>query len=488
MSILNFDGPSGRNFGKPFKVVLGIGALTAVVAVASTLAANININSGPVEFGQGVAQTTACDDSITVTPRTQFLNSNDSDTVGSQVVTVGAANPDAFIIRAEDRNLFYVGMPIVFEGEDVLTNDPTEVVSIETDTISSSMGYPYFADVTEVYVIVVATDIFDFPTQTTARVGGSGFRFSGVEVRDIDATEGNCRGKTFTLKAYGETETAALATYSVFVGENGFSSGDGSIESFSTGTSSSGFSLTFRSLTISANSVYKITIESSEQINSASVPWSSVTWNESNQSGPSVYANSLTSGKPSWIDEVTTGGDLEYSFSSNGMGIQGNADSLTFPYVSAFTIPHDEKVRVEFIFGYYTRCDDQGMILYSESATPIWNWGMTQNGLIAQWNCGFPEIGWPNGDTYPEDEEMLSLLEIGSAYRGIIDYDPNLSDSNFRLTTKTFNGQIIDSIAINQVLPEGEDYKIGFSSDSDGSDMGQSEGMSYFKNLKITIG
>jgi hypothetical protein len=264
MSILNFDGPSGRNFGKPFRVILGIGALAAVVAVASTLAANININSGPVEFGQGVAQTTACDDSITVTPRTQFLNSNDSDTVGSQVVTVGPVNEDAFIIRVEDRNLFYIGMPIVFEGNDVLTNDPTEVVSIETDTISSDMGYPYFADVTEVYVIVVASDIFDAPIETTARVGGSGFQFSGVEVRDIDATEGNCRGKTFTLKAYGDTETAALATYSVFVGENGFLSGDGSIESFNPGTSSSGFSLTFSALTVSANSVYKITIESSE--------------------------------------------------------------------------------------------------------------------------------------------------------------------------------------------------------------------------------
>jgi hypothetical protein len=33
MSILNFDGPSGRNFGKPLKVILGIGALAAVVAL-----------------------------------------------------------------------------------------------------------------------------------------------------------------------------------------------------------------------------------------------------------------------------------------------------------------------------------------------------------------------------------------------------------------------------------------------------------------------
>jgi hypothetical protein len=266
MSILNFDGTSGRKSGKPFKVILGIGALAAVVAVASTLAANININSGPVEFGQGVAQTTACDDSITVTPRSQFINSIDSETVGTQVVTVGSVAPDAFIVKVEDRNLFYVGMPIVFESGDVLTNDPTEVVSIESETTTADIGYPYFEGITDYYVVTVADQIFDGPGQTTVRVGGSGFQFSGVDVSDIDATEGKCRGKTFTLKAYGETETAALATYSVLVGENGFLSGDGSIESSNEGTSSSSFSLEFISTRISASSVYKITIESSEYV------------------------------------------------------------------------------------------------------------------------------------------------------------------------------------------------------------------------------
>ena len=84
MTLLNLDGPSGRKPGKSLKVILGIGALAAVVAVASTLAANININSGPVEFGQGVSQTAACDDQITVTPYSTFIN--DSST-GSHMLT-----------------------------------------------------------------------------------------------------------------------------------------------------------------------------------------------------------------------------------------------------------------------------------------------------------------------------------------------------------------------------------------------------------------
>jgi hypothetical protein len=50
----------------------------------------------------------------------------------------------------------------------------------------------------------------------------------------------------------------------VLVGENGFTSFDGSIESSNAGTSSSSFSLEFGSTRISASSVYKITIESSD--------------------------------------------------------------------------------------------------------------------------------------------------------------------------------------------------------------------------------
>jgi hypothetical protein len=84
MAILNFDNQSGSNSRRPLKVILGIGALAAVVTVASTLAANIRINSGPVEFGQGVAQTTSCDDQITVTPYSTFIN--DSST-GSHMLT-----------------------------------------------------------------------------------------------------------------------------------------------------------------------------------------------------------------------------------------------------------------------------------------------------------------------------------------------------------------------------------------------------------------
>jgi len=61
---------------KPVLILAGFAASLAMIS--STLAANISINAGPVEFGQGISQTTSCDeDGITVTPRSSFIASGE---------------------------------------------------------------------------------------------------------------------------------------------------------------------------------------------------------------------------------------------------------------------------------------------------------------------------------------------------------------------------------------------------------------------------
>lgn len=62
---------------KALRVILGIGALTGVIALGSTLAANINLNGGgTVEFGQGIAETVSCQKApLIITPRDTFKNS-----------------------------------------------------------------------------------------------------------------------------------------------------------------------------------------------------------------------------------------------------------------------------------------------------------------------------------------------------------------------------------------------------------------------------
>ena len=77
MEILKFENSSrpARKKSSSSKVMLGLAGIAAVALLGSTLAANISLNSGAgVEFGQGVALTTACDDSITSTPSATFVN------------------------------------------------------------------------------------------------------------------------------------------------------------------------------------------------------------------------------------------------------------------------------------------------------------------------------------------------------------------------------------------------------------------------------
>jgi len=93
MSLLNFEpsNPLRKGSKKPFKLILGIGALVGTIALGSTLAASINLNAGgPVEFGQGVTQTTACDDEITLTPYSSFINADGGGSfMGTRIVISG---------------------------------------------------------------------------------------------------------------------------------------------------------------------------------------------------------------------------------------------------------------------------------------------------------------------------------------------------------------------------------------------------------------
>jgi len=77
MEILKFENSSRpvRKKSSSSKVMLGLAGIAAVALLGSTLAANISLNSGAgVEFGQGVALTTACDSDITSTPTATFAN------------------------------------------------------------------------------------------------------------------------------------------------------------------------------------------------------------------------------------------------------------------------------------------------------------------------------------------------------------------------------------------------------------------------------
>ena len=65
------------NKGKNYKKALRVGGVVSLVGLGSTFAANISLNQGDnVEFGQGVAQTAACDENgFAITPVSSYDNS-----------------------------------------------------------------------------------------------------------------------------------------------------------------------------------------------------------------------------------------------------------------------------------------------------------------------------------------------------------------------------------------------------------------------------
>jgi len=182
MPLLNFEpsGPERNGSRSPFKLLLGIGTLVGTIALGSTLAASINLNDGgPVEFGQGVTQTTACDSDVVVTPTSSFVNAD----------------------------------------------------------------------------------------------GGGGFKFSAITLVDLDGTEQTdasdegCAGKTFTIKTYDSYGAQLQPAYEISVDSEGiFSSLDGDVDGTEEGNTESSVTLSFDEELISAESVYRITIESEDSV------------------------------------------------------------------------------------------------------------------------------------------------------------------------------------------------------------------------------
>jgi hypothetical protein len=78
---------SKKKNNKLLKILLGISALIVVPAIGTTLAANISISSGTVQFGQGTATAAACDSTITVVPNASFNETSNDFTLGSVTVS-----------------------------------------------------------------------------------------------------------------------------------------------------------------------------------------------------------------------------------------------------------------------------------------------------------------------------------------------------------------------------------------------------------------
>ena len=98
MEILKFENsaPAPRKSARKksnLKSLAGLATVAAIAVLGSTLAANISLGSGTLEFGQGVQVTAACDSAITLTPKVSFTNTSGGGTFF--LSTVGFTGIDA---------------------------------------------------------------------------------------------------------------------------------------------------------------------------------------------------------------------------------------------------------------------------------------------------------------------------------------------------------------------------------------------------------
>jgi hypothetical protein len=259
------DGERSPKKFKKYRGFIGIGVIAAAVGLGSTLAANININAGPVEFGQGVAQTVACsgDESVIVTPATSFTNAPSSvarevTTHGGDTVTVSSAADisigmlvnfgemsavvtgiDTYEISSYVLTLSRGGLPdqivdtAIFTPSSgteqtitpVSTAPDTEIpemgassmflttTTVEVGMLVSGPGIPFnttvvYTESGEGFFVGLSKEIEYTSGEVTFRNSGqSSFELSDITVSNIPDT---CTNKVFTIKIYDNESSEPL--------------------------------------------------------------------------------------------------------------------------------------------------------------------------------------------------------------------------------------------------------------------------------------
>ena len=191
MSLLNFDSaePKHKAGKKPLRLLLGLGALAGALVLGPTLAANLVLNTGtPVEFGQGVAQATACDDEVLITPYSKFVNSDGSGAFSFSSVTLSNINSDDEHCNGKQFETTAYGSG----------NSPLELYSGSTSMIVCSLGTS-FRSYSSINYPVTSSDGNSFkatisvPTATADNV-----ERILVESSDETCSSGALRPQTYT--------------------------------------------------------------------------------------------------------------------------------------------------------------------------------------------------------------------------------------------------------------------------------------------------
>jgi len=253
--------------------------------VQTTLASNISLNAGPVEFGQGITQAVACDQDVIVRPYSEFINGDSNFTP----ITLTADSDEI----TNGRLLYTSGnLSSVKVGDDV------QGEGIPADSFITNISFSYFA-INNSYSAEITPRIL-----TISRPPGR-FLLNAIELSEIDAE--SCANKALTIKVYNSTDSSPLATYEVFSTGTDVASSSGDIEIDFDSEENATIFLIIEEPTVAATDVYRITIESKDQINLELARiglWAGAVWCGPSSDEECLIPTSSSEGSEFYCDEM----------------------------------------------------------------------------------------------------------------------------------------------------------------------------------------
>jgi hypothetical protein len=221
MSLLNFESPAPSRNGskKAFKLILGIGTLVGTIALGSTFAASINLNSGgPVEFGQGVTQATACDDEVTITPTSGFVNATGEGSfkfTGLTLSNLDTSNEGCaekiFTIKTYDSNgsQLQPTYAISVDSEGIFSSPDGDINGTEEVSENSLVTLTFdgtLIDAESVYRITIESeDLVSYQLGETGPGGGTVYYYSAAGFNCGPAYDLICNYLEFAPSGWNET-------------------------------------------------------------------------------------------------------------------------------------------------------------------------------------------------------------------------------------------------------------------------------------------
>lgn len=210
------------------------------------------------------------------------------------------------------------------------------------------------------------------------------------------------------------------------------------------------------------------------------------------QEGIANYSSELINGMPSFLSATPRSPDRKtvgthWGFDGDGMWFTGdNQDSSdgdptpAYPVYTTDSFPSNAKAVVTFIFTLTGDGDeDQGICFYPANGVPYWSWDPHPSRIAVMLNGSDPEIHGLNkyvGANFSIDTD--------TSYIARVTYEPTKPLITLEVIDRNTN-KVISTAWLNERLPEGQDYRIGFDADWDEAGPGDK---SYFSDLTITVG